>query len=390
MQQIPMGGNTVLQEARGKIEVSYTHSPQLDISLTAFLLTNDNKVTGDEGIVFYNQPNGVHGIATWQAPRTVGATAIETLHFDLSKLTNGLTKIAVTLTEDAKQGFQHVQQLKAVLTVGQAQFEFVPPLFSTEQGIVVVELYIHNGQFKAKSIWRGFTSGLAGLCALYGVDIAEETAAPLPAPPPEPVIKLEKVSGHVKLDKGQKSVIIEKTPMITATVSWKTGTDYDIYALVYTKTGEQIDVAMFGAGKVKPLSSYKNGAVKHMGDVGRTASKTKTETIQIRFDSSIVAVVPVVYSAQSNGTGSFHQYKVSMSIDNHHGTSVTIDAKHANKNNRIYTCVPGMLENTAGGVVITPLELYSRPGSEYRPRLKQNRKGNIIVEMDKGPKNDYK
>jgi hypothetical protein len=44
--------------------------------------------------------------------------------------------------------------------------------------------------------------------------------------------------------------MIEKTPEITATVSWKTGTDYDIYAVVYT-----------------------------------------------------LAVVPVVYSAQSIGTG---------------------------------------------------------------------------------------
>ena len=36
-------------------------------------------------------------------------------------------------------------------------------------------------------------------------------------------ISLEKVKGKVSLDKSQKPVIIEKTPEITATVSWKTG-----------------------------------------------------------------------------------------------------------------------------------------------------------------------
>ena len=85
-------------------------------------------------------------------------------------------------------------------------------------------------------------------------------------------ISLEKVKGKISLDKGQKPVIIEKTPEITATVSWKTGTDYDIYALVYTKDGKQIDVAMFGAEGTPPLRSFGNGAVEHMGDVGRRQS----------------------------------------------------------------------------------------------------------------------
>lgn len=187
-----------------------------------------------------------------------------------------------------------------------------------------------------------------------------------------------------------QSFIIEKTPVITATVSWETGTDYDIYALVYTKSGKQIDVAMFGATGTPPLQSYDKGAVEHMGDIGRTNQKTKTEVIKLRLNPNIVAIVPVVYSAQSNGTGSFHRYKVSMSIDNHNGTSVTIHAKNANKNNKIYTCVPGILHNTEEGVIISPLELYSEPGSEFRPKLQIGKDNMVEVLMDQGPKNNYK
>lgn len=93
-----------------------------------------------------------------------------------------------------------------------------------------------------------------------------------------------------------------------------------------------------------------------MGDVRRTSGPTKTEVIKLRLNNDILAVVPVVYSAQSNGTGSFYRYKVSMSIDNHNGTSVTISAKNANNNDRIYTCVPGILHNTPEGVMISTLD----------------------------------
>ena len=147
---------------------------------------------------------------------------------------------------------------------------------------------------------------------------------------------------------------------------------------------------MFGAKGTPPLRSYGNGAVEHMGDVGRSSGSMKTEVIKLRLTNDILAVVPVVYSAQSNGTGSFYRYKVSMSIDNHNGTSVTISSKNANNNDRIYTCVPGILHNTPDGVIISPLELYSKPNSECRPKLRMGSSNMVEVLMDEGPINDYK
>jgi tellurite resistance protein TerA len=397
-QFLQMGQNTSLHAANGHIEISYDISNAIDISLTAFLLTAVDKVQGDEGIIFYNQPSHVSGVATLLPHETVGQRQVHKLHFDLHKTPKDITKIAVTLTEDHHTGFANVQNLKAEIHVGATTIELAPVSFTKENGIVVLELYLRNNEMKAKSIWRGFNSGLEGLCKNFGVEVEaqQEAATTLVSTPPMKESKkvvgpsLEKVKGNVNLSKGQKSVIIEKTPVITATVSWETGTDYDIYALVYTKSGKQIDVAMFGASGTPPLKSYDNGAVEHMGDIGRTNQTTKTEVIKLRLNPNIVAVVPVVYSAQSNGTGSFHRYKVSMSIDNHNGTSVTIHANNANKNNRIYTCVPGILHNTDEGVIISPLELYSKPNSEFRPKLKIDKNKTVEVLMDQGPKNDYK
>ncbi|WHF27031.1 TerD family protein [Bacillus altitudinis] len=397
-QTLQMGANTVLNSPKGQLSISYEVSSAIDISLTAFLLTDSNLVQGDNGIIFYNQPESTTGVATLLPAEISDQLKRHQLNFDMSKVPVGITKMAITLTEDRGIGFSHVKNLQAEIRTGDEVLYLTPVSFTNEKGIVVVELYIRNSETKARSIWRGFDSGLEGLCKLYGVEV-EPDEQDVSTPPPmktaakEKVaapISLEKVQGKISLDKGHKPIIIEKTPEITATVSWESGTDYDIYALVYTKSGKQIDVAMFGAKGVPALKSYGNGAVEHMGDVGRDRESMKTEVIKLRLNDDILAVVPVVYSAQSNGTGSFYRYRVSMSIDNHQGTSVTIHAKHANDNDRIYSCVPGILQNTNDGVIIRPLELYSKPNSERRPKLKMKYSNEIDVLMDKGPINDYK
>ena len=409
-QTLQMGANTVLNSPKGQLFISYEVSSAIDISLTAFLLTDSDLVQGDNGIIFYNQPESTTGVATLLPAEISDQLKRHQLNFDMSKVPVGITKMAITLTEDRGIGFSHVKNLQAEIRTGDEVLYLTPVSFTNEKGIVVVELYIRNSETKARSIWRGFDSGLEGLCKLYGVEV-EPDEQDVSTPPPmvsekqinEPApmntaakekvsapISLEKVQGKISLDKGHKPIIIDKTPEITATVSWESGTDYDIYALIYTKSGKQIDVAMFGAKGVPALKSYGNGAVEHMGDVGRDRESMKTEVIKLRLNDDILAVVPVVYSAQSNGTGSFYRYRVSMSIDNHQGTSVTIYAKHANDNDRIYSCVPGILQNTNDGVIIRPLELYSKPNSERRPKLKMKSSNEIDVLMDKGPINDYK
>lgn len=409
-QTLQMGANTVLNSPKGQLSISYEVSSAIDISLTAFLLTDSNLVQGDNGIIFYNQPESTTGVATLLPAEISDQLKRHQLNFDMSKVPVGITKMAITLTEDRGIGFSHVKNLQAEIRTGDEVLYLTPVSFTNEKGIVVVELYIRNSETKARSIWRGFDSGLEGLCKLYGVEV-EPDEQDVSTPPemvsekqinePAPMntaakekvsapISLEKVQGKISLDKGHKPIIIEKTPEITATVSWESGTDYDIYALVYTKSGKQIDVAMFGAKGVPALKNYGNGAVEHMGDVGRDRESMKTEVIKLRLNDDILAVVPVVYSAQSNGTGSFYRYRVSMSIDNHQGTSVTIHAKHANDNDRIYSCVPGIFQNTNDGVIIRPLELYSKPNSERRPKLKMKYSNEIDVLMDKGPINDYK
>ncbi|MCX4028136.1 TerD family protein [Endozoicomonas sp. SM1973] len=399
-QTLQPGGNILLEAFSGTVIVSHKIDQKLDINLTAFILSGSGKVLNDSGVVFFNQPSDPASVAVFSPPKDVGEQRKHQIDFDLSKAPTNIAKVSITLTEDHHNGFALASNLKAEVHAGGQVVELVPASFSSENGIIVLELYVRNNQAKARAIWQGFASGLAGLCEHYGVEVQdspsepakiETKAAQQPANSSSSLaINLEKASGKIDLVKGQKPIVIEKTAEITASISWRSGTDYDVYALVYTTEGKQIDVAMFGADGIPPLQNYQNGAIEHLGDVGRGKSKVKTETIKIRLTENILAVVPVAYSAQSNGTGSFRRYKVSMLIDNHSGTTVNIDANNANKDNRVYTCVPGIIMNTVDGIVIKPVEYYSSPGSERRPKLRMGEDGFVDVDMDAGPVNDFK
>lgn len=402
------GGNCTLSRSNGLILIKHSSSSTRDINLTAFLLDETGKVKNDNGMVFFNQPCDVDKIAQFISPIESNGVTTHQINFSLNSASD-IAKIAVTLTEDNGIGFEGLN-LTAEIHCDGTVTKLAPLAFTTEKGIIISEIYSRNGQTKARAVWQGFATGLAGLCSNYGIEVDDEvkqapktvvTQITKPVAKVSPGISLEKVSGKVDLSKGRKPILIEKTAETTVSISWDSNTDYDVYALVYLTNGEQVDIAMFGAKGVPVLQNYK-GAVRHLGDEVGTKPKKKgffqtaiknticKEEIKICLDDTIKAVVPVAYSAQSNGSGSFNKYNVSMLIDNHNGTEISISAKNASKNNNIYTCVPGIITNTPDGVIIEALESYSAPNSENRPKLEMGGDGNIKVLMDRGPKNNYK
>lgn len=218
-------------------------------------------------------------------------------------------------------------------------------------------------------------------------DFGKKKEAPAPASPPvqSAPIDLGKKTGAISLSKGSR-VTIEKTPLITATCSWPSKTDYDLYALVLMKDGTQKYVSTFGSkADVIPTPEILGGAVRHLGDVTRNHGGDGMEVIEIKMDPQIAAVVPIAYSAQSNGGGSFKKYRVSLGLDNNAGAVVSIDSGNANDDNSVYTVAIGIIWNDDNGVRIEALEAYSKRGSENRPAF-QN--GQLV--MDSGAKNLYK
>lgn len=196
-------------------------------------------------------------------------------------------------------------------------------------------------------------------------------------------VDLGKKTGKISLEKGQ-SVTIASDGVITATVEFSSRTDYDVYAIVLSRSGTVRHVATFGAQGIMPQQSAFG--VEHQGDVRRGGtSDTNTETLTIVPNADVDQVAVCVYSAQSNGIGSFRRYRVSMTVANQAGDEVRIEARDASDDEHIYTCVPAIIKITPDGVAIDQVERYSRRGSEYRPDWR-----NGALEMDAGPVNNYK
>jgi len=207
------GGNVVIASFSGTVIVSHDIDQRLDINLTAFLLTDIDKALGDCGVVFYNHPEEPSGAAIFIPPENSGKTRNHKINFDLKKAPIGITKIAITLTEDKhSSGFVAAKNLKAEVHAGGEIVTLTPSIFTTEKGIIVLELYIRNEQPKMRAVWQGFSSGLNGLCKNYGIEVTDTpTLTPLPtlaastsdtAVPVRSIITLTKqnVTNGVRLD----------------------------------------------------------------------------------------------------------------------------------------------------------------------------------------------
>jgi stress response protein SCP2 len=174
-QSLQAGGNISINDFSGTVIISHDIDARHDINLTAFLLTDTGKVRDDSNVVFFNQPIEPNGSATFITPVESNNTKIHRIDFNLRKIPAGISKIAVTLTEDNRNTFATVKNLKAEIRVANQSLQLVPNGFSSENGIIVSELYIRNEQPKVRAVWQGFASGLDGLCVHYGVEVAEET-----------------------------------------------------------------------------------------------------------------------------------------------------------------------------------------------------------------------
>ena len=211
----------------------------------------------------------------------------------------------------------------------------------------------------------------------------------------------------INLTKGN-SVDLKKSAVnatFTVRCSWSSATDYDLYAIVLYKDGRTEHVALFNAvdpdnhGRVviPKKDRTADGAVVHRGDVrssggglfSRKKNTISEEVIDITMTDQIDAVIPIAYSAQGNGTGSFRRYMVSMEVTDGADQTVTVNANSANSNNTVYSCIPGVVENKDTFVTVSHMERYSAPNSENRPVVAREN-GKLVITMDAGPRNEYK
>ncbi|MEV5370566.1 TerD family protein [Streptomyces albogriseolus] len=304
------GSNIPLPTARVTVDVA---APvRLDVS--GLLLTADGKVRSDDDFIFYNQPTGP-GVTY----RSGGGTAPDAVTVDTAAVPPGIEKIVVTASPDAAgQTFQGIEPTATVrdADTGAVLATFTPPQLGSETALVVVEIYLRNGAWKARAVGQGYADGLAGIAQDFGVSV-EEPAAPVqpvtpPAPqaaPPAPPAAAPQAppapaaspappaaapgTGKINLDKGRVSLQKNQTvslmkggrPLLSRVkmgLGWEPayrGKDIDLDASViaFGPQRNHIDSCYFG--KLQILG----GAVQHSGDnlTGEGAGDDEVITVDL-------------------------------------------------------------------------------------------------------------
>ncbi|WP_190124850.1 TerD family protein [Streptomyces inusitatus] len=303
------GSNIPLSVARVAVDVA---APvRLDVS--GLLLTADGKVRSDDDFIFYNQPTGP-GVTH----RSGGGSAPDAIVVDTSAVPAGIEKIVVTASPDAAgQTFQGIEPTATIRDAGTGGVlaTFTPPRLGGETALVVVEIYLRNGVWKARAVGQGYANGLAGIATDFGVSVDEEpAAAPAPAPvaPPAPPAPARAVAstpaaappppaaaapvpgaGKINLDKGRVSLQKNQTvslvkggkPLLSKVkmgLGWEPayrGKDIDLDASViaYGPNRNHLDSCYFG--KLAIL----NGSIKHSGDnlTGEGAGDDEVITVDL-------------------------------------------------------------------------------------------------------------
>lgn len=290
------GSNIPLPATRVAVDVA---APvRLDVS--GLLLTADGKVRSDDDFIFFNQPTGP-GVTY----RSGGGATPDSITVDTTALPPGIEKIVITASPDAAgQTFQGIEPTATIRNAadGSVISTFTPPQLGTETALVIVEIYLRNGAWKARAVGQGYANGLAGIATDFGVTVEEPAPAPArpapamqpPAAPPAPSMDPRVTAppappappaappapapgaGKINLDKGRVSLQKNQTvslvkggrPLLSQVkmgLGWEPayrGKDIDLDASViaYGPQRNHIDSCYFGK------LSIVNGAIKHSGD----------------------------------------------------------------------------------------------------------------------------
>lgn len=156
---------------------------QLDIDVCAFLLNSRDKVSDDDGFVFYNQKeDAAKSILLNTEPEN--GNDIQLFSIRLDNLPPDVKKIVFVASIDkASERFQNFGKVKdlCIRVFEPDAFNERTILFKINQAdketsIALGELYLYQSTWKFRGLGQGFESGLEALARSYGINIASDAS----------------------------------------------------------------------------------------------------------------------------------------------------------------------------------------------------------------------
>lgn len=157
-----------------------TDGAKFDLDASAILCGADGKAVSDEHFVFYNNTKDPSGAVQHQGDNRDGSGEgdDEMVFVSLLDLPAAVEKIVFVVSiDEAEARDQNFGQVaNAYIRVLDANNPDSPITkydlgedFSTERSVKFGEIYRHNGDWKFRAVGQGYSAGLAGIIAEYGL-----------------------------------------------------------------------------------------------------------------------------------------------------------------------------------------------------------------------------
>ncbi|MBW8487467.1 TerD family protein [Actinomadura sp. PM05-2] len=163
-----------------------------EADVSVFLVGAGGKVGGDADLVFYNQPATADEAVRLLGKSPTATGSEDRILVDLDALRPGVQRVVIAASRYAGATFGALDDLCLTLSdsAGTGLLTFPIKDADAETAFIFGELYRRGDGWKFRAVGQGYTSGLAGLAAEFGVgvdDTEEEQAAASPsAASPEP------------------------------------------------------------------------------------------------------------------------------------------------------------------------------------------------------------
>ncbi|AIQ50355.1 TerD family protein [Paenibacillus sp. FSL R7-0331] len=352
------------------VEIGWHAPADMEIDASAFLLGAQAKVSGDDDLIFYNNP--VTPFIRYKDVPSGGSGGLKHFEIELGKVPSDTMRIAFAITlyngESRRQTFGQMSNAHCRI-LNRATGEELMRCnlgnhFSVETAVVVGELYRYNSDWKFSAIVAGFEGGLKALCGNYGIEVEDEPAAPkadnppprpAPAPPPAPVPSPPQLNlKKIELKKKGDSINLKKSASglgeVLINLNWnqrqggglfsrKGGVDLDLACLYELKDGRKGVVQALG----KAFGSLQQPPFIMLDGDDRTGSVKSGENL--RINGSKVAEISrvLIFSFIYQGVTQWSDADGIVTI--HQGDGPDIIVNLDEHNNRKGMCAIALIQN---------------------------------------------
>ena len=219
-QMLSKGQNVPLDHESTSLRMSVRWSGSEDaanVDLVALLVGQDGRVRSDADMIFYNQPATSDG-AVVHAGKIMGdGRAADDVSIDIAALADDVMSLTVAASTDGTP-FGEISDLEwcVLLENGDIAARYQVRDMTSEQALVLGELYRRGDGWRLRAVGQGWDGGLAGLATDYGVNISDGSDEPEQTSPDDNEFELTEIAepltgGPVEIEIEVVETVVELT-----------------------------------------------------------------------------------------------------------------------------------------------------------------------------------